>query len=172
MLYNGFLKIDGVSISGKTFEVIKSKDSVVTLLVETKEDPLEDVVTLGTQMRIGPLVREGLNNSVSLCAGYVEEGEPPAMAASREAAEEYGAQGWVNHLGSYYVAPGTTTEVSHLYFMEVRQWTTPTDTTEGIKPLKTTLANLLELVNNKNNTVSCQLAMCVRLYAKDRGLNV
>jgi ADP-ribose pyrophosphatase len=53
---------------------------------------------------------------LELPAGTLEEGEPPAEAAAREIREEIGmAAKDIKEIGSFYLAPGYSTELMHVY---------------------------------------------------------
>lgn len=172
MLFDGFTKIKQVVNNKKKYECIVRPDSVCILLVEPQDNPMDDVITLGKQFRVGPYMRRGVEQSMSICAGYVDSGEDPFVAAGREAVEEFGAQGYLDYLGTYSVAPGTTTEVSHMFWMNVRVWDTPTDSSEGIEPFKVTLGEAITWIKAPPETLSGQLMMAIMLYARQRGVVV
>ena len=53
---------------------------------------------------------------LELPAGTLEEGEPPAEAAAREIREEIGmAAKNIKEIGSFYLAPGYSTELMHVF---------------------------------------------------------
>jgi ADP-ribose pyrophosphatase len=53
---------------------------------------------------------------LELPAGTLEEGEPPAEAAAREIREEIGmAAKNLKEIGSFYLAPGYSTELMHVF---------------------------------------------------------
>ncbi len=53
---------------------------------------------------------------LELPAGTLEPGEPPAEAAGREIREEIGlAAGSLREIGSFYLAPGYSTELMHVF---------------------------------------------------------
>jgi ADP-ribose pyrophosphatase len=53
---------------------------------------------------------------LELPAGTLEAGEPPEQAAAREIREEIGmAAGTLREIGSFYLAPGYSTELMHVY---------------------------------------------------------
>lgn len=170
LLYDGFMKIRSFLHGGKTFECIVQKDSALTILTEKNANPLEDIITFGKQFRVGPAVRNGAKEVFSLCGGYVEDGEDPFVAASRESAEEFGALGFTDYLGSFSVAPGTTTEVSHVCVMDVKEWVEPTDLTEGITPVKMKLGELLDLIEKPHDIMSARFVLAILLYAQHRGV--
>ncbi len=53
---------------------------------------------------------------VEFCAGKLEVGEPPRLAAARELEEETGySAGRIEPLGTFYTSPGFTDELMHVF---------------------------------------------------------
>lgn len=171
LIHNGFIKLHSTTIGGETFEYVSGKDSVCTLLVEPQDNPLEDIVTIGLQFRPGAYLSQ-IPETLSLtsAAGHIEDGETPVEAAHRESMEEFGARGTVGKLGVHFISPGNCTNISHLFFMEVHEWDSPTDPREGISPEKHSLRELLSIVNNPYKPSSLHLALLVNKYAAYRGV--
>jgi len=171
LIHNGFIKLHSTTIEGKSYEYTTGKNSVCTLLAEFSDNPLEDIITLGLQFRPGAFLSDiPEEQSYTSAAGYIDDGETPVEAAHRESEEEFGAKGVLNKLGIHYVSPGNSTLMTHLFFMEVREWVEPTDKTEGIYPLKFSLAELLRRVNNPYVVTSLHIAALVNKYATYRGV--
>lgn len=103
------LRLDTVRLSeGQTMvrEVIEHAEAVAIVAVGGEGD-----VYLVRQYRVGS------NGSLlEVPAGTVEPGEDPAECARRELQEEtgYAAAKW-EFLGKFYLAPGYSTELMHLY---------------------------------------------------------
>ena len=171
LIHNGFIKLHSVTIDGSSYEYTTGKNSVCTLLTEFRDNPLEDVITLGLQFRPGAYLSDiPEEQSYTSAAGYIDDGETSVEAAHRESEEEFGAKGTLVNLGVHYVSPGNSTGITHLFFMEVQEWVEPTDKTEGIYPLKFTLAELLRRVNNPYIVTSLHVATLVNKYAAYRGV--
>jgi ADP-ribose pyrophosphatase len=103
------LRLDTVRLpEGKTMvrEVIEHAEAVAIVAVSGEGD-----VYLVRQHRVGsngPLLE--------VPAGMVEAGEDPAECARRELQEEIGqAAGKWELLGKFYLAPGYSTELMHIY---------------------------------------------------------
>ncbi|MCL5115811.1 MAG: NUDIX hydrolase [Firmicutes bacterium] len=96
-----------VAKSGPTTREVVERPSAVAIVAET--DAHEVVVIRQFRWAVGQFLYE-------LPAGVVDPGEAPLAAAKRELAEEtgYRAREWapVYH---YFVSPGYSTEVVHLY---------------------------------------------------------
>lgn len=171
LIHNGKVKLHSVTINGRHYEYTTGRDSVATLLVEPQDDPMEDIITIGSQFRLGAYLSEaGQEDTMTSAAGHIEEGESPLDAAHRESMEEFGAKGIVNKLSSHLVSPGKSTAITHLFWMEVKEWHEPTDLAEGIKAHKTTLRELLQLVNSQYSVTSLHLGALANKYARYRGV--
>jgi nudix-type nucleoside diphosphatase (YffH/AdpP family) len=80
-------------------------------------DPVRRVAILARQLRV-PLLARGDHDGylVEAPAGHIDEGEDPAAAARREAAEEVGVTvGEMEHVGDVFASPGAMTERLGLY---------------------------------------------------------
>ena len=120
--YDGFFKVDAYKLKHELFAGHTS-DEFVRELFERGEaaavllyDPIRNKVVLVEQFRIGALEDEVSPWLLELVAGIVEEGESPEEVASREAQEEAGCEvSDLEHITSYWVSPGGTSEKIHLY---------------------------------------------------------
>ena len=100
------LRRDRFSLDGKIIdkEIIEHQDSVGIVAVSGGD------VILVTQYRhaAGMVLLE-------IPAGKIEEGESPRQAAIREMAEEIGCSGKLTPLLKWYLAPGYSTELMHVF---------------------------------------------------------
>jgi ADP-ribose diphosphatase len=73
---------------------------------------------------------------LELPAGMVEPGEAPLDCARREIREEIGmAAGWIEPIGEFYLAPGYSTELMHVFLArDLRPDPLPGDADEFISP--------------------------------------
>ena len=86
-------------------EIIQHPPSVVLIVVEGGE------LVLVRQSRPGSGTQ-----TLELPSGKLEEGESPAEAAARELAEECGlAASRLNEIGTFWAAPGYSTELVHVF---------------------------------------------------------
>jgi nudix-type nucleoside diphosphatase (YffH/AdpP family) len=131
-VYSGFLKIveadveydsfqGGERISAKR-EMMDRGDSVAVLLYEKDTHS----ILLTNQFRYPAAekdVASGMENAgwlLELPAGGLHTGEDPIDAAKREVHEELGYElGDLEHIYSFYVSPGGTSERIHVYYGEV-----------------------------------------------------
>lgn len=120
--YDGFFKVDAFQLKHELFagntsgeferEMFERGEAAAVLLY----DPEEGQVVLVEQFRIGALEDELSPWLLELVAGIVEDGELPEEVAIREAQEEAGCDvSAVEHITSYWVSPGGTSEKIHLY---------------------------------------------------------
>lgn len=120
--YSGFFRLERYRLRHRLFaggmspdlnrELFERGDAVVVLLY----DPQRDQVVLVEQFRIGALQSESGPWLMEAVAGIFEPGESPEMVAGREAQEEAGCQ--IKRLipiCNYYVSPGGTSEIHHLF---------------------------------------------------------
>lgn len=171
LIHNGKVKLHSVTLDGRHYEYTTGRDSVATLLVEPQDDPMEDVITIGTQFRLGAyLSASPQEETLTSAAGHIEGEESPEEASHRESMEEFGAKGAVHKLGSHLVSPGKSTAITHLFFMEVKEWGEPTDLAEGITAQKMKLRELLQYINSPYTLTSLHLAALVNKYARLRGV--
>ncbi len=85
-------------------EVVEHRDSVGIVAVSGSD------VILVTQYR-----RAAGGVLLEIPAGKIEEGETPRHAAIREMAEEIGCSGKLTPLLKWYLAPGYSTELMHVF---------------------------------------------------------
>lgn len=120
--YDGFFKIDKLTISHKLFaggwiEPIQRelfvRDDATCLL---PYDPVQDKVIMIEQFRVGVCTREASPWLLELIAGINEPGETAESVARREAVEEAGITvGELVSICDYFVSPGGSTEKVKLY---------------------------------------------------------
>lgn len=80
-------------------------------------DPTLDTVLLVEQCRTGALDSEFSPWLLEVVAGIIDEGETPEQVAVREAREEAGCEITdLTRIAKFFVSPGGSTEVAHLYF--------------------------------------------------------
>ncbi len=132
--HDGFYKVDCLTVrhqcfSGNMSEVI-SREIVRRgeIVVVVPYDPIRDLVILTKQWRTGALAAQELPNCpdaimpwvVETVAGYINPGETPLVAASRELQEETDFE--PKHLeliGQVLTNPGLSDEIAHLFYAEI-----------------------------------------------------
>ena len=132
-VYSGFLKIVEADVEYDSFrggervrakrEMMDRGDSVAVLLYETDTHS----ILLTNQFRYPAAEKDlasGIENAgwlLELPAGGLHIGEDPINAAKREVQEELGYElGELEHVYSFYVSPGGTSERVHVYYGEVK----------------------------------------------------
>jgi ADP-ribose pyrophosphatase len=107
-IYSGgvTLRRDRFSVGGRVIEkeIVEHQDSVGIVAVSGGD------VILVTQYR-----RAAGKTLLEIPAGKIEEGETPRQAAAREMAEEIGYSGKLAPLLKWYLAPGYSTELMHVF---------------------------------------------------------
>jgi len=107
-IYSGgiALRKDRFSLNGRMIEkeIVEHPDSVGIVAVSGGE------VILVTQYR-----RTSGRVLLEIPAGKIEKGETPRQAAVREMAEEIGYSGKLEPLMKWYLAPGYSTELMHVF---------------------------------------------------------
>jgi ADP-ribose pyrophosphatase len=107
-IYSGgiALRKDRFSLDGRMIEkeIVEHSDSVGIVAVSGGE------VILVTQYR-----RTSGRVLLEIPAGKIEKGETPRQAAVREMAEEIGYSGKLEPLMKWYLAPGYSTELMHVF---------------------------------------------------------
>jgi ADP-ribose pyrophosphatase len=107
-IYSGgiALRKDRFSLDGRMIEkeIVEHPDSVGIVAVSGSE------VILVTQYR-----RTSGSVLLEIPAGKIEKGETPRQAAVREMAEEIGYSGKLEPLMKWYLAPGYSTELMHVF---------------------------------------------------------
>jgi len=107
-VYSGSINLrrDRFSLDGKVVdkEVVEHRDSVGIVAVSGN-----DVILVMQYRRAAGKVL------LEIPAGKMEEGETPRQAAIREMAEEIGCSGKLTPLLKWYLAPGYSTELIHVF---------------------------------------------------------
>lgn len=121
--------------------------------------------------------RHGLGvMSTELCAGVVEEGEDPEVAARRELAEETGYTGGTWTLQAIISGnPSTTSNLTYCFLAEGVELTEEQnlDPTELIEPITVSREELMDLMMSDKMKQSLMLAPLWRyFYLTDKGLPV
>lgn len=100
------LRKDRFSLNGKVIdkEIVEHRDSVGIVALSGSD------VILVTQYR-----RAAERVLLEIPAGKIEKGETPRQAAVREMAEEIGCSGKLTPLLKWYLAPGYSTELMHVF---------------------------------------------------------
>lgn len=100
------MRKDRFSLDGRMIEkeIVEHPDSVGIVAVSGSE------VILVTQYR-----RTSGSVLLEIPAGKIEKGETPRQAAVREMAEEIGYSGKLEPLMKWYLAPGYSTELMHVF---------------------------------------------------------
>ncbi|AFU59567.1 MAG: NUDIX hydrolase [Nitrososphaera sp.] len=108
-IYSGGINLrrDRFMLGGKVIdkEIVEHKDSVGIVAISGSDD-----VILVTQYR-----RAADRVLLEIPAGKMEKGETPRQAAIREMAEEIGYSGKLEPLTRWYLAPGYSTELMHVF---------------------------------------------------------
>lgn len=121
-LYRG--RILNLALEGR-YEIIEHKPAVAIIALE------EGQMLFVRQPRIAVGLRP-----LELPAGLIEEGETPLEAARRELAEEAGLSGEFTYLFRFYVSPGFTDELCHVFLVEnLRSVEATPDEEEAIEPV-------------------------------------
>ncbi|HEX7033486.1 MAG TPA: NUDIX hydrolase [Nitrososphaera sp.] len=135
IVYSGGVNLrkDRFSVNGRVIEkeIVEHRDSVGIVPVSGSD------VILVTQYR-----RAADRTLLEIPAGKIEDCETPRQAAIREMAEEIGYSGRLKPLLKWYLAPGYSTELMHVFvatnLRKIRRG--PLDDDEDIKIRKVNLA--------------------------------
>lgn len=146
---------DKFSLNGKIIakEIVEHQNSVGIVAIR------DDSVILVTQYR-----RAADKVLLEIPAGKIENGETPREAAVREMAEEIGYAGTIKPLLKWYLAPGYSTELMHVFIAtNLREITRgPLDEDENIRRRKVRLkVAIKKCLNGKINdakTIAALLA--------------
>jgi len=107
-IYSGGVNLrkDRFSLNGRVIEkdIVEHRDSVGIVPVSGSD------VILVTQYR-----RAADRTLLEIPAGKIEDGETPRQAAIREMTEEIGYSGRLKSLMKWYLAPGYSTELMHVF---------------------------------------------------------
>jgi len=121
-VYSGFFRLDKISLRHKLFsggwsapvnrELFVRGHAVAVILY----DPVNDLVGLIEQFRIGALEEDYGPWCIEVVAGMVERGESPEQVAIRELKEEANVTAdKLEYICHYLSSPGGTNEKLHLY---------------------------------------------------------
>lgn len=115
-------------------EIVEHQDSVGIVAVSGR-----DVILVAQYRRAAGKVL------LEIPAGKMEKGEKPRQAAIREMAEEIGYSGKLEPLMKWYLAPGYSTELMHVFVATNLRKTTrgPLDDDENIRIRKVKLSMAL-----------------------------
>lgn len=124
-LYEGFaayceMDVEERRADGSTHRLSREYQTRGDVVAVLPFDPVRKVALLARQLRV-PLLARGDDEAflIEAPAGYVDDGEAPADAARREAAEEVGVS--LRHLepvGRVYSSPGAMSERIDLFLGE------------------------------------------------------
>lgn len=99
----------------------KPDGSIVEDFYSVKRRDVVYIVAL-TESRKVPLVyqyKNGIKDLIwELPAGFIDGGEEPKKAATRELLEETGYQGEIFYLGGFVAAAGSTGNLNHFFFVD------------------------------------------------------
>lgn len=156
-LYKGFIEIQGVTMQNddgdtKVFERVKCGTAVVGIC----HDPINDIVMLVTQYRIGTMTPV-----IEFPAGMVDDDETLTKAITREIKEETGCDiKSATLIQDYMSAPGTDYAPTYVFYCtfdsrqavhESEHVTSPFETTKVI--LKTAKELIYEVSDNQHVSV-------------------
>ncbi len=161
--YEGFLKIRSINLPhlSHKIEFMERGDSACALVYSIEDE----AYLLLEQFRIGPFIREGVITTYSSIAGMVDPGESPIDTIIRELKEEVNLSPIsVLKLGSFYTSPGGTTEISHLFYIEVESVKgLKVDQEEGITDVELVSHKTLNAMMENNELKSMQLCLAYQL---------
>ena len=110
-LYNGTMSDEVVRLN------LDRGDSVAALI----HDVQNDVLLMAEQFRY-PTHEKGPGWLTEIVAGMIDDGETPSDSMKREIWEEVGYRvSSLQHIGTFYVSPGGSSERIHLYYSAVDQ---------------------------------------------------
>ena len=126
-LLNDFFKVDEAQVSFERFD--GSMTPPVRRLSFERGDSVSAVVrdadtqwVFFTEQFRYPTFEKGPGWLIELVAGKVDAGEAPEIALRREIEEELGFRAErVEHIATFYVSPGGSSERIWLYYAEVRE---------------------------------------------------
>lgn len=125
-VYDGFYKMDRLSLKHKTFagewsqpitrELMHRHDAVCVLIWDSQAD----TIVICEQFRVGSL-DESSPWLYELVAGLIDKDESPEEVGRREAVEEAGVEiGKMKFLYRYQPSPGGSNETVHLYIAQAK----------------------------------------------------
>lgn len=124
-VFDGFFKLDEVEVSYERFDgrmsgsqrrlSLERGDSVAAVIYNRDSEK-----SLFVNQFKYPTFEKGPGWIMEIVAGMMEEGESPESALKREVLEEIGyAIETIEHIASFYVSPGGSSERIILYYVEV-----------------------------------------------------
>ncbi|MDP3046351.1 MAG: NUDIX hydrolase [Chloroflexota bacterium] len=146
LIYSGRilnLRIDTVNLPGggtTRREIVEHVPAVALVALDAEEN-----VLLVRQFR-----KPAESDLLEVPAGSVDPGEDPEAAARRELQEETGVlPGNLEHLATFFTAPGFSTELMHLYLAtDLTPARLPADDDESIVLVRVPVGEIAELVSS------------------------
>ena len=164
MIYSGGIKLrkDKFSLNGK----IVNKEIVV------HQNSIGIVAISGSNVILVAQYRAAANKVLlEIPAGKMENDETPRQAAIREMAEEIGCRGTLRPLLKWYLAPGYSTELMHVFVaMNLKKITRgPLDEDENIRIIKIKLREAIrKCLNGKIQDAKTIAALLAYHYEQNR----
>lgn len=130
----------------------------------------EDNILLVKQYRLG-----ADKELLEIPAGLIEKDEDPLVCAMRELREETGYQASkFEFLGTYYLSPGYSNEVIHLFFAtDLVSNPLPQDEDEFIHLTMLPVSELYDFINPQKKisiSIDAKTALAISLYAQKNSL--
>ena len=127
-VYNGFAKVEQVTLQHRLFEDRQFSKPILRELVKRPEaagvllyDSKQQLFGLIEQFRIGAIDSEQSAWQLEIVAGLVEDGDTPEQTVIREAVEEAGVYIKTPQLlYSFYPSAGGCNELFHLYVADTQ----------------------------------------------------
>ena len=125
-LHQGFYRFEILELSHRRFDggwtgrLRRERLVQPPVAVVLPYDPVQDVVVLIEQFRVGALESEDGPWLLEAVAGIIEPGQRPEEVALRELREETGLSALrLERIGAYRASPGGTTERAELFLAQV-----------------------------------------------------
>ncbi|MBP7213664.1 MAG: NUDIX hydrolase [Anaerolineaceae bacterium] len=124
----------------QTYYLVDHLDAVTILPIDR-----EGMVYFVSQFRVG-----AEKNVLELPAGVMDPGEEPLTSAHRELQEEIGHDaGKMKKIGSFWMAPGYTTEFMHVFLAtDLIEHKLPEDDDEFLRVVKVDLGQAFEMIKS------------------------